>query len=68
MIREMRRPLIGRHAQKARNNPDWRDTTHGPPEQLTQVSKLVEPHLTRWGHSEIGDLARSIRDIIEDKS
>ncbi|SIL16726.1 Uncharacterised protein [Mycobacteroides abscessus subsp. abscessus] len=29
-IREMRRPLTGRHAQKARNNPDWRDTSHGP--------------------------------------
>lgn len=39
-----------------------------PAEQLIQISKLVEPHLTRWGHSEIGDLARSIRDIIEDKS
>lgn len=39
-----------------------------PTEQLTQVSKLVEPHLTRRGRSEIGDLARSIRDIIEDKS
>ncbi|CPW72719.1 Uncharacterised protein [Mycobacteroides abscessus subsp. bolletii] len=39
-----------------------------PAEQLTQISKLVEPHLARWGRSEIGDLARSIRDIIDDKS
>lgn len=37
-------------------------------EQLSQIGKLVEPHLNRWGNSEIGDLAREIRDIIENKS
>lgn len=38
-----------------------------PAEKLKQISELVQPYLTRWGRSEIGDLARSIRDIIEDK-
>lgn len=39
-----------------------------PVEQLGQISQLIAPYLNRWGDSEIGDLAREIRGVIENRS
>lgn len=39
-----------------------------PTEQLAEIAKLIAPHLNRWGSSEVGDLARSVRSVIEQGS
>lgn len=49
MIREMWRPQTARHTQDARNIRTGEAQRMDPAEQLIQTSKLVEPHLTRWG-------------------
>lgn len=38
-----------------------KDTQMEPAERLAEIAKLIEPYLDRYGNSEVGDLARSIR-------
>jgi hypothetical protein len=35
--------------------------------RIDAVRELIEPHLNRWGSSDVGDLARSIRQALDQR-
>ncbi|KAB7761202.1 hypothetical protein MMUC44124_01065 [Mycolicibacterium mucogenicum DSM 44124] len=39
----------------------------GSDEVGSRIRELIEPYLTRWGQSEVGDLARAIRDVLDER-
>lgn len=44
---------------------DARRAKVAPEAQLAEIAQLIEPYLNRWGQSDVGDLARSIRRVLE---
>ncbi|OMC55348.1 hypothetical protein A5747_13210 [Mycobacterium sp. IS-836] len=43
---------------------DYDGDAKGVGPQLNEIVRLLSPYLDRWGHSEVGDLARDIYRVI----